>query len=459
MIRVWEYWIVRPKALFVVAQLLVLGGILLHVAWSRVADAVPAAGSGALGTMLVLLSCQAAFYAHRLDERIVDSTLRAFLTVTAKSVLAGLIVAGLMFWLFPFLSPGFSHFLGGAVLSLLLLLALRPLIRQLVKRRKMVEGMLILGTGELAQKFYLELVNGKKPQERRVLSEGKDLDAAGGEAQGVNVQYSQLGEITRRQGISRIVVADTGPHGREELATALLDCKMRGVEIERAADSYERLSGKVWLEAVRPEALIFAAGFTPSKLYLRLKTLMDFVGALAMVVAAAPVLLLVSAAIKLTSPGPVLFRQVRVGQGGRHFVLYKFRSMREDAEANTGPTWAGDGDPRITPVGHILRKFRLDELPQAFNVLKGEMSLVGPRPERPYFVNLLGQRIPFYNLRHYVKPGITGWAQVLYPYGASIEDAYEKLQYDLYYAKKMSLGMDLRVLLKTVKVVLFGRGR
>jgi lipopolysaccharide/colanic/teichoic acid biosynthesis glycosyltransferase len=164
-------------------------------------------------------------------------------------------------------------------------------------------------------------------------------------------------------------------------------------------------------------------------------------------------------AIKLDSPGPVLFRQIRVGLHGETFVIYKFRSMRQDAELETGPVWTGERDERVTRVGRLLRKFRLDEILQAINVLHGEMSLVGPRPERPYFVDRLEQQIPFYNLRHYVKPGITGWAQIMYRYGASVEDAHEKLQYDLYYAKHKSLGFDAGILLKTIRIVLFGRGR
>jgi lipopolysaccharide/colanic/teichoic acid biosynthesis glycosyltransferase len=180
---------------------------------------------------------------------------------------------------------------------------------------------------------------------------------------------------------------------------------------------------------------------------------------LALILLAAPLLLLIAIAIKFDSAGPVLFRQVRVGLHGKTFVIYKFRSMRDDAELEAGSAWAAEGDERVTRVGRLLRLFRLDEIPQAFNVLKGEMSVVGPRPERPCFVDRLAQVIPFYNLRHYLKPGITGWAQVMYRYGASVEDSYEKLQYDFYYAKHKSFRCDAAILLKTVRIVLFGRGR
>jgi lipopolysaccharide/colanic/teichoic acid biosynthesis glycosyltransferase len=160
----------------------------------------------------------------------------------------------------------------------------------------------------------------------------------------------------------------------------------------------------------------------------------------------------------VVSPGPVLFRQARVGKDGKVFMLYKFRSMSVDAEQLTGPVWASEGDPRITRVGRLLRKIRLDETPQMFNVLRGDMSFIGPRPERPIFVNQLKEQIPFYILRFAVKPGITGWAQVKYPYGSTVEDAQEKLQYDLYYIKNMSIFLDLLILLKSVQVVLFARG-
>ena len=170
-------------------------------------------------------------------------------------------------------------------------------------------------------------------------------------------------------------------------------------------------------------------------------------------------MVLIAIVVKLETPGPAIFSQERVGLRGKRFIVYKFRSMRQDAERKTGPTWAKENDDRITRLGAFLRKSRCDELPQVWNVLRGDMSFIGPRPERPYFVDLLKSKIRYYDLRHYVKPGITGWAQVMYPYGASIEDAYHKLQYDLYYTKNISLRLDLLILLKTIKVVAAGQGR
>jgi exopolysaccharide biosynthesis polyprenyl glycosylphosphotransferase len=213
------------------------------------------------------------------------------------------------------------------------------------------------------------------------------------------------------------------------------------------------------VEALNPQWFVCTNGFACPQAGTTIKRCLDVTFALLLILLAAPLLPLIAIAIKLESAGPVLFRQVRVGLHGKTFVIYKFRSMRQDAELESGPAWAGESDPRVTVLGRLLRAFRLDELPQAFNVLKGDMSMVGPRPERPCFVNVLAQEIPFYNLRHYLKPGITGWAQVMFQYGASVQDSYEKLQYDFYYAKHKSLRCDAEILLRTIVVVLLGRGR
>jgi exopolysaccharide biosynthesis polyprenyl glycosylphosphotransferase len=243
------------------------------------------------------------------------------------------------------------------------------------------------------------------------------------------------------------------------LATALLECKLQGIAVYDAVDCYERVAGKVWLEGLRPDLLVYGTGFRPVGFYVRLKRVLDVTLAALLALVTAPVVLLVSIAIKLESAGPVLYIQQRMGLNGRSFRLFKFRTMREDAESQSGPVWSSEQDERITTVGRFLRKYRIDEIPQVFNILRGEMSFIGPRPERPHFVDMLQQRIDYYDLRQYVKPGITGWAQVMYTYGASVEDSYEKLQYDLYYLKHMSLRLDLKILCRTVMVVMQGRGR
>jgi len=238
----------------------------------------------------------------------------------------------------------------------------------------------------------------------------------------------------------------------------LLNCKVRGINVIDGESFYERISGKLLVERINPSWLIFSEGFQKSRLVRISKRAVDFLVASLLLIIFAPISLITAFAIKLDSPGPVLFTQERVGENGKIFRILKFRSMRADAEKYTGPVWATEDDPRITRVGRIIRKLRIDEVPQLWNVFKGEMSFVGPRPERPYFVEQLKEKIPYYNERFSVKPGITGWAQVKYPYGASEKDALEKLKYDLYYIKNMSIFMDLMVIFQTAKIVLLGRG-
>jgi exopolysaccharide biosynthesis polyprenyl glycosylphosphotransferase len=221
---------------------------------------------------------------------------------------------------------------------------------------------------------------------------------------------------------------------------------------------YEAYTGKIAVENLRPSWLVFSSGFRKSRRLRATKRLLDVVVASVGLIVAMPVMLLVAIAVRLTSPGPAMYRQQRVGLDGRLFTIQKFRSMRQDAEANTGATWAARNDNRITRVGLFLRRTRLDELPQLWNVLIGDMSFVGPRPERPEFVTTLTQQIPFYRQRHVIRPGLTGWAQVRYSYGASVEDALEKLQYDLYYIKHLSIAFDVLVILATIKTVLLRRG-
>jgi sugar transferase (PEP-CTERM system associated) len=240
-------------------------------------------------------------------------------------------------------------------------------------------------------------------------------------------------------------------------ADALLECRLRGINVEEWPTFYEKQTGKIHINNLRPSWLIFSDGFVKTDTTRMIKRVMDIVLAFVGLVLSLPVMVLVACAIKLTSNGPVLFRQARVGERGRVFVLNKFRSMSVDAERN-GPVWAAAHDPRVTAVGRWLRLTRLDELPQFWNVLVGDMSFVGPRPERPEFVGTLQRQIPYYMGRHSVKPGITGWAQVRHRYAASLEDSVEKLQYDLYYIKNLSPLLDLVILLGTLQVVLFAKG-
>ena len=235
----------------------------------------------------------------------------------------------------------------------------------------------------------------------------------------------------------------------------LLDLRFSGIRIEEAASLYEATFGRVTTRRLRPSQLIFSGELGPRRWNMQLQTMYSFVIALVALIIAAPIMLLVAIAVRLTSRGPILFRQTRVGFNGDVFTVYKFRSMTVDAEAKTGAVWAQRNDPRVTPIGGFLRKTRLDELPQLFNVLAGKMSIVGPRPERPEFVGVLTEQIPFYRQRHAVKPGVTGWAQINYKYGETIQDTIVKLEYDLYYIKHVSPSLDLYIMFHTAKVMLF----
>jgi len=458
MLKVWPYWIVRPRAIFIFREAVLMAILLVYAAWIARFHSASGAAAGALGLVVGLLACQVACYLNKLDALLLDSTPQLFLVKSLQSVAAGLVLTMLLTLIYPGLFPGYRQALFAALLAALSLVVMRPLARLLVRHKKIVESALILGREDLASKLYRDLTNGNGHFEFKGFIGGFPAADGPGEA-GMTIDHRELKELVLREGISRIVLVEPDPRRREALATTLLGCKFCGVKIEEAVDFHERLKRKIWLEALHSEWLIYSDGFKPSRFYIRVKRIIDVASAILLITLSSPMIFLIALTIKLDSRGPVLFRQERVGLDGQEFILYKFRSMRHNAELETGPTWAGENDSRITSVGWFLRKFRLDELPQAFNVLRGEMSFIGPRPERRYFVEMLRKQVPFYDLRHYVKPGVTGWAQVMYRYGASLEDAYKKMQYDLYYVKHMSLGMDILVLFKTLMVVLIGRGR
>jgi sugar transferase (PEP-CTERM system associated) len=264
--------------------------------------------------------------------------------------------------------------------------------------------------------------------------------------------------LVQRSGADRVVVSLSDARGKLPM-DRLLDIRLgTGVTFDHLASVYEEYTGKIALENLRPSWLIFSEGFRKTRVLLAFKRAFDLTLSVIGVIITAPLMLFVAALVKLTSQGPILYHQERVGLNGRPFTVHKFRTMRRDAEAHTGPVWSQANDNRITPAGRFLRRTRFDELPQLWNVFRGDMSLVGPRPERPSFVADLTASIPFYGQRHVVKPGLTGWAQIRYTYGASVEDAIEKLQYDLYYIKNLSLALDLVIVLETIKTVVLRRG-
>jgi len=325
--------------------------------------------------------------------------------------------------------------------------------------QRMKIRVLVLGTGVIGKVIAGLLKSGSRPFTIiGFLDDNPNAPDTIPDGQVLLGKIKDLPAIVEEARPDLVVVAQMNRRGNFP-AKALLECRLRGIQVEDWPTFYEKETGKILVTDLRPSWLIFSDGFVKTARTEIIKRLADMTLAVAGLLVALPVMALVAVAIRLESSGPALFRQPRLGQNGRVFILNKFRSMRPDAEKESGPVWAQQQDPRVTRVGSFLRRTRLDELPQLLNVLVGDMSFIGPRPERPEFVYELQKHIPFYMERLSVKPGITGWAQVRYRYGASVEDALEKLQYDLYYIKNLSLFLDLLILINTIQVVLFARGR
>ncbi len=320
------------------------------------------------------------------------------------------------------------------------------------------ERVLFLGCNELARDIDRRLTD--RPELGMVgigfIGEGED-EEGGLAGERILGTLAEFRSIVAREHPDRIVVALRERRARMPLPD-LLDLRFAGLQVEEAATAYEAVFDRVCVRALRPSQLIFTAELGPNPQTFLLQTVYSMVAAAAGLLLSLPLMLVLALLVKLTSRGPVLFRQQRVGLHEIPFTLYKFRSMYANAEAVTGAVWASKEDPRVTPVGRFLRRFRLDEIPQLFNVLKGEMSIVGPRPERPEFVETLVKRIPFYRQRFAVKPGITGWAQINHKYSDTLEDTITKLEYDLYYIKHMSPAIDAAIIFHTAKVILLGRG-
>jgi sugar transferase (PEP-CTERM system associated) len=379
-----------------------------------------------------------------------ETVVRLFQAGGAASIILALIY---------FLQPGLAvrnAFLPSLAFFLVAVLTWRLLFNVVSRAPRLVENVLIVGTGESAVTLARQILE-QHDFPYHIVGFADDEPSLG-LPKGCRVlgPASDVGALVRRYAINRIVVAVADRRGRLPI-DGLVHAKLSGIYVEEATTTYERLTGKVLLENIKPSWLIFSDGFHVSRPRQFVKRAVDITLSVVGLTLGAIPMALTALAIWVDTGWPLLYRQERVGQHGRTFTLFKFRSMRVDAEGAT-PIWASEGDNRITRVGRIIRLTRLDELPQLWNVLRGDMSFVGPRPERPYFVELLSKEIPFFHERHAVKPGITGWAQVKYRYGSSVEDAMEKLRYDLYYIKHLSLVFDLSIVFDTVKVILLQKG-
>ena len=414
---------------------------------------------GFLKAGLATVFCLAAFYFFDLYDFIVMHDRRELVLRLVQALGLAWIALAISFYIFPQVMLGRGISLIALPLALALMVAWRVSIHWFLGHPDFGERILIVGSGNLAVEVAREVLDRPDAGYRIVGFVGTDADLLGKSL--INPRVigitSQLDDIVKREDIDRIVVA-MGERRGQLPTDKLLQLSLRGiVNIEEGASFYERVTGRVSLNMIRPSWLIFSgrgrqarlAGITRSAVH-RLVALMGGILSL-------PVALLTAVFIKLDSSGPVFYKQERVGKTGRPFMLMKFRSMRLDAEKE-GPVWATEDDDRTTRVGQIIRKIRVDEIPQFWNILRGEMNFVGPRPERQHFVAQLAQEIPYYDQRHLIAPGLTGWAQIKYPYGASIEDARQKLQYDLFYIKNQSLILDGIIMFETIKIILFGRG-
>jgi len=411
---------------------------------------------------LITLVCLICLYYNDLyDLKITHNLAELMIRLLQSLGISSIILAGI-FFIYPGTIIGPRAYVVSIIIVVLFIFFLRVTYHLVLKHGIFSQKIALMGSGSLSESIYDEIIDKKDCGYRVTLLvyESKSNQALLQEKRVHAIRLNdgnKLLEAITKSGISKIVVALKEKRNAFPLRE-LLECRVRGVDVIEGNSFYESLTGKLSVEQINPGWLIFSEGFKHSYLKRLLKRSLDLVLSTTMIVLLLPLIIIIPIVIKMESDGPILFTQVRVGEKKKLYQIYKFRSMINDAEELTGPKWAEDADLRITRAGKFIRKWRLDEIPQFWNVLKGDMSFVGPRPERAFFVNELEKRIPYYGKRFTLKPGITGWAQVSYGYGSSVKDAIEKLNYELFYIKNMSILMDFVIIFRTVKTVLFGKG-
>lgn len=458
-----EYMSIRMLLLFAMETVLLLASLAMILAVKAGKAAMQATFTtvgGLSRALMITLICQICLYFNDLyDLRVARQREEVLVRLLQAFAMACFIMAGLYY-----VAPDLDVFQGTFLNTMLVYLAVVVTWRVLFRRLSRVEAFrvrtLVVGSGEVARNCVREILE-RDELGLQVIGFVDNTKTIKIGTRLVNPRLigtlEDLADIVDANKVDKIIVALEDRRHKMPYET-LLDLKFRGVIIEDVNTVYEKMTGKIYVGNLYPSWLIFSDGFKKSPMLMFNKRVFDIIISLIGLVLTIPIGLIIAVLIKLDSRGPVLFSQERVGQNGKFFNIMKFRSMRYNAEEHTGPVWARDVDDRVTRVGRFLRLFRLDELPQFLNVLRGDMSFVGPRPERAYFVEQLKGAIPYYAQRHSVKPGITGWAQVRYKYGASVNDALEKLQYDLFYIKNMSLAFDLAILLLSIKIVISGKG-
>ncbi|MCF8095957.1 MAG: TIGR03013 family PEP-CTERM/XrtA system glycosyltransferase [Desulfobacteraceae bacterium] len=390
-------------------------------------------------------------YDHTIIPLFSDHTLKVLQTFGI-----GCIILAFVYYMFPLLTISNRVFWSGMFAVGLVILLWRFTYFRILEHRIFDQPVALVGTGQLAGQIVSAIEEKKDSGHKIVAFVGDKQSPVVTDGLPVFSDAGGLQPLCEKGLVEKIVLALDERRGVMPMSE-LIQYKFMGIEILDAVGFYEKLTGKIMVERVNPSWMLFSEGFYVGRLKEMLKRTMDIAASLCMFLLSLPVFLFSSVVISLESSGGVFYRQERVGQKGRVFSIIKFRSMYDGSE-KSGPVWAEAEDSRVTRFGKFIRKTRIDELPQLLNVLRGDMSFVGPRPERPVFVSDLEKKIPFYSIRHAVKPGITGWAQIYYPYGASEKDALRKLEYDLYYIKNLSLGMDLATIFQTIKVVLLQKG-
>ncbi|MGE3507410.1 MAG: TIGR03013 family XrtA/PEP-CTERM system glycosyltransferase [Vicinamibacterales bacterium] len=448
----WRSW------LLISAETALIVGAVALAAFLRLPED-PISADHLLKALIIAVLCQIClYYAELYDVRVLRDRRELFVRLLQALGTASLILAAVYFW-FPALIIGRGVFVISTTLVISGAVGWRLAFEWVSGRVGPRERLLLVGVNAATVNLVNEL-EGRTDLGVEIVGFVQQGNASAGM---LPSKYRILGrlddipEIVAERNVDRVVVSLAEARGALPM-DHLLEMKLGGVRFDHLAEVYEEYTGKIAIENLRPSWFIFSSGFRKSRVLEVAKRGLDIVVASIGLVLALPLIGLTALAVRLSSPGPVLYHQRRVGRGGTTFVLHKFRSMRQDAEKHTGAVWATVGDSRVTAVGRVMRKTRLDELPQLWNVLKGDMSFVGPRPERPEFVEDLTRQIPFYGQRHIVRPGLTGWAQVTLRYGASVEDAMQKLQCDLFYIKNMSVALDLFIIAKTIQTVVLQRG-
>ena len=408
--------------------------------------------------VFITLVCQITFLFNDLYFTNLKDRYRLLFIKLMQSLGATSVFLSISYFFFPSLIIGRGIFIITLIVLTPILLLWRMFFINMSFLSNDNNKILIIGTGDLAVEIGRKIVDKGYEGYKVVGFIDEDKGRIGQSLFNPIIigTYDDILPIVQKERACKIIVAMQEMRGKFPI-DQLLKLRLDGVEVEDGISFYEKISGKIHVTHLKPGWLIFSEGFSRRRIEMS-KRITDILFASVGLILASPIMLLTAVLIRLESPGPVFFRQERVGEGEKVFTLLKFRSMKVDAESETGPVWANANDDRVTRTGNFIRKLRVDEIPQMINVLKGDMSFVGPRPERPHFVAMLEKEIPYYSLRHNVKPGITGWAQIKYPYGASVEDAMEKLQYDIYYIKNMSLLYDFTIVLETIKTVILGQG-